>query len=146
MDAKVRERQIERAWIKHDPARLKIPSESWRALRRYKSSIAADAARIMAASEATARLRALLIACFRKGTLARQKARAIQALREYISPAVLTASPDALLWAWPEPRGTIIISDDPAKKQDCIVAAWGAMGQNRPPALQTRPPRDGTPI
>jgi hypothetical protein len=29
-----------------------------------------------------------------------------------------------VLWAWPEPRGTIIISDDPAKKQDCVVLLY----------------------
>jgi hypothetical protein len=120
-----REREVDRAWIEHDPSRARIPSEAWRALRRYKAGIAADAARIMAASEATPRLRALLIAVFHKGTLAKQKVRAIERLRNYVAPAVLTVTDDAMIWAWPEPRGTIIINDDPAKKKDCVVMHYG---------------------
>jgi hypothetical protein len=125
MDARVRERQTERSWLAHQPERARIPPEAWRCLRRFKASIAADAVRIMAASAETEALRALLLAVFRKGTLAKQKARAIERLREYVAPAVLTFIDGAATWSWAEPRGTIIISDHPADKQDCIVMHYG---------------------
>jgi hypothetical protein len=125
MDDRVRESQIERSWLQHQPERSRIPGSAWRALHCYKASIALDAKRIMAASAETPKLRALLLAAFRKGTLAKQKARAIQRLRDYLAPAVLMLTDDAMLWAWPEPRGSVIISDAPSDRQDCVVMLFG---------------------
>ena len=50
MDARVRESQIERGWLAHEPERARIPREVWRQLRTFKRAIAPVAARIEAAS------------------------------------------------------------------------------------------------
>jgi hypothetical protein len=58
MDARVRERQIERAWIAHDPSRAKIPQDAWRALRNFKKQITPQAARVGLDSNARERIKA----------------------------------------------------------------------------------------
>jgi hypothetical protein len=44
MDARTRE--IERAWIAHQPERARIPPEAWRQLRIFKRSLVPQVARI----------------------------------------------------------------------------------------------------
>jgi hypothetical protein len=71
MDARTRD--IERAWLQHDPSRGKIPSESWRALRNFKRSLAPQAARVGAASDDGKRIKALMFDYSRKGDVGAQR-------------------------------------------------------------------------
>jgi hypothetical protein len=42
-DRVIKDSEIERAWLQHDPARAEIPAEQWRKLRQFKRDIAVTA-------------------------------------------------------------------------------------------------------
>jgi hypothetical protein len=73
MDARVRESQIERGWLRHEPDRAKVPREVWRNLRTFKRVIAPVADRIEAASDDRDRIKGLLYDWTRKGDVGRAR-------------------------------------------------------------------------
>jgi hypothetical protein len=129
MDTRTREREIAAAWEQHDPTRARVPPEAWRAVRIYKRSIAADAERIHnICSDDT--LAPLLGDWSAKGKVG--KARALNKLKILLAPAqLITVDDRTLIGNWLHPRGSLIISDDPSDRQDCIVVSYLHCHANR---------------
>jgi hypothetical protein len=76
MDARVRESQIERGGLAHEPERARIPREVWRQLRTFKRTIAPVAARLDAASEDREPIADLMFDLVRKGSVGRARVNA----------------------------------------------------------------------
>jgi hypothetical protein len=130
MDAKVRERQIERAWIKHDPSRAKIPQEAWRALRNFKKQIAPQAARVAVASAARDRIKGLMADYSRKGDVGRQ--RTFAKLKHHFYPATVERLKAGILWSWLEPRSAMLADpNDPGEEQNAILTRYGLVWVRR---------------
>jgi hypothetical protein len=124
MDARTREREVERAWLQHDPARGKIPSDAWRALRIFKRSIVPQAARVSAASDDLKRIRALMYDYSRKGDVGR--VRTFAKLRHHFHPATVERLQKGILWSWLEPRGAMLLdAKDEGEAQDAILVRYG---------------------
>jgi hypothetical protein len=122
MDARTRD--IERAWAIHEPARLKIPSEAWRALRIFKRSIVPLAARVGLASDDLKRIRALMHDYSRKGDVGRQ--RTFAKLRHHFYPATVERLQNGILWSWLDPRGAMLLDPrDEGESQDAILVRYG---------------------
>jgi hypothetical protein len=88
MDARVRESQIERGWLAHEPDRAKVPREIWRDLRTFKRTIAPIADRLEAASNDRDRVAGLLYDYVREGEVG--CARALAKLRKHFDLATIT--------------------------------------------------------
>jgi hypothetical protein len=126
MDARSREHEVERAWRQHQPERAHVRSTTWREVRAFKRSLAPGAATALAHSEDTERLRPLLRACWRKGTLARDKQRALQNLQAFLHPATLDQQHGVFLWSWLVPCGaTLANPQHPGETQDAILTRYG---------------------
>ena len=74
MDARVRESQIERGWLAHEPERARIPREIGRQLHTFKRVIAPVAARVEAASNDRECIAGLLYDYVRKSDVGRARA------------------------------------------------------------------------
>jgi hypothetical protein len=74
MDDRVRELQIDRAWLQHDPDRGRIPREVWGKVRTFKRAIAPIAQRLDAASQDRDRIKTLLYDYACKGDVGRARA------------------------------------------------------------------------
>jgi hypothetical protein len=122
MDARTRD--IERAWLQHDPSRGKIPSESWRALRIFKRSIAPLATRVGLASDDRKRIKQLMFDYSRKGDVGR--VRTFAKLRHHFHPALVERLQKGVLWSWLDPRGAMLIDPkDEGETQDAILVRCG---------------------
>jgi hypothetical protein len=124
MDARTREREVEKAWIQHDPARGKITNEAWRALRQFKRSIAPQAARVGLASDDRKRIRELMYDYSRKGDVGAQ--RTFAKLRHHFHPATVERLQKGILWSWLDPRGAMLAdAKDVGETQDAILVRYG---------------------
>jgi hypothetical protein len=124
MDARVRESQIDRGWLAHEPDRAKVPREIWRDLRTFKRTIAPIADRLDTASTDRERIAGLLYDWTRKGDVGR--ARALAKLRKHFPLATITFPRQGIMWSWPAPRGCMLI--DPktyGEAQDAILVRYG---------------------
>jgi hypothetical protein len=124
MDARACEREIERAWLQHDPARAKITNEAWRALRQFKRTIAPLAARVTAAADDGKRIKALMYDYSRKGDVGAQ--RTFSKLKRHFHPALVERLQKGILWSWLDPRGAMLAdAKDEGESQDAILVRYG---------------------
>jgi hypothetical protein len=124
MDARVRESQIERGWLAHEPDRAKVPLEVWRKVRTFKRTIAPIADRLDAAWTDRDLLKGLLYDYACKGDVGR--ARALAKLRKHFPLATITFPRQGIMWSWLAPRGCMLIDPkDESEEQDCILLRYG---------------------
>jgi hypothetical protein len=124
MDARVRESQIERGWLAHEPERGRIPKEVWRKVRTFKRTIAPIADRLDVAVTDRERIKGLLYDYACKGDVGR--ARALAKLRKHLPLATITFPRQGIMWSWLAPRGCMLI--DPkteGEAQDAILVRYG---------------------
>jgi hypothetical protein len=106
MDERVRESQIDRAWLRHAPEQGRIPREVWRKLRTFKRTIAPIAARLQAASAERDRIKGLLYDWACKGETGR--ARALAKLRRHFDLATITFPRQGIMWSWLAPPSCML--------------------------------------
>jgi hypothetical protein len=124
MDGRVRESQIERGWLAHEPDRAKIPREVWRDLRTFKRTVAPIGDRLDAAVTDRDYLKGLLYDWTRKGEVGR--ARALVKLRKHLDLATITFPRQGIMWSWLAPRGCMLIDPkDEGEAQDAILVRYG---------------------
>jgi hypothetical protein len=124
MDARTRDREVERARLQHDSARSKIPNEAWRALRIFKRSLIPLAARVGVASDDRKRIKALMYDHSRKGDVGR--VRTFARIKHHFHPACVERLQKGILWSWLEPRGAMLIDPkDEGESQDAILVRYG---------------------
>ncbi len=112
-------KQTDMAWLQHQPARARIPEDVWRKVRAFRRAIAPGAAQMNALQD----VHQLAVDVVHKKGIGQQ--RAIARLVALITPtAIVTAGAGTVAWAWPEPRGPILESDNPGQRQDCIVVRY----------------------
>jgi hypothetical protein len=112
-------RQIEKAWLAHQPERARIPAEAWRRLRQFKRSLAGPAASIDRGLHDDKTLDLLGEAVRRRG-MARQ--RVLKVVKEKFAGATVRAERDVVELHWLVPS-THLIQDiqDQGESQDCVV-------------------------
>jgi hypothetical protein len=118
MDAAAREREIERAWRRHDPDRAKVPPRARRAVQAFKERIAPDAAKIKAAYSSTS-FRQTVNDWARKKGVGRE--RALHKIKAAMAPAAVEDAFGALRLTWLESRGQMVLADHPSFRQNCIL-------------------------
>lgn len=124
MDARVRESQIERGWLRHEPERARVPREIWRNLRTFKRTIAPIADRLDEAATARDYLKGLLYDYACKGEVGR--ARALAKLRKHFDLATITFPRRGIMWSWLAPRGCMLIDPkNEGEAQDAILVRYG---------------------
>jgi hypothetical protein len=124
MDARVRESQIERGWLAHEPERARIPREVWRNLRTFKRTIAPIADRLDVAVTDRDRIKGLLYDWTRKGEVGR--ARALAKLRKHLEWANITFPRSGIMWSWLAPRGCMLIEPkNEGEAHDAILVRYG---------------------
>jgi hypothetical protein len=115
------EREIDRAWLQHDPARNFIPTEIWRRLNAIKQELIPTAAVI----EKLLRDQdlALIEQAIRRRGVNRQ--RLLKELRQALPAATLRISDKEILEIfWLSPKGPIIVDGKAGEAQDCLLACF----------------------
>jgi hypothetical protein len=124
MDARVREKQVERSWLQHDPTRGKIPPEAWRALRQFKRQLVPQVQRINKAGADRDIVAKLLRDYSLKAKLGKQ--RAFAKLIRHFHPAKVEKLHNGILWSFLDPRGALLTDPaDPGEEQDAIISRYG---------------------
>jgi hypothetical protein len=125
MDNRVRESQIDRSWLQHDPAQGRVPREIYRNLRTFKRTIKPIADRIEAASEEHERIGSLMYDYGLKGAIGKQ--RALKRLRQHFELATLTfPRPGYFMWSWLQPRGSMLLDPkDEGESQNALLVRYG---------------------
>jgi hypothetical protein len=123
-DDRTRDREIEKAWLAHEPERARVPREVWRDLRTFKRTIAPIADRLDAASTDRDRIKVLLYDYACKGEVGR--ARALAKLRKHFPLATITFPRQGIMWSWLAPRGCMLIDpEDEGEAQDALIIRYG---------------------
>ena len=118
------EREIERAWLQHDPQRNAIPPEIWRRLRAIKRTFEPSSQKIKAALGDEEMLNSLVKECCCRRGVARQRLLA-NIRRTFPGAEVRIAHRDVLEISWLTPSPPVIA--DPKnhnERQDCILANY----------------------
>jgi hypothetical protein len=124
MDDRVRESQIDRAWLQHAPEQGRIPKDVWRKVRTFKRTIAPIADRLDAAVQDRDRIKGLLYDWTCKGDVGR--ARALAKLRKHLDLADITFPRGGIMWSWLAPRGCMLIDPkNEGEAQDAILVRYG---------------------
>jgi hypothetical protein len=118
------ERDIERAWLKHDPHRAVIPSPVWRKLNAIKKQLEPTSVKIKAALQNEASLRQLVVQCTRRRGMAR--VRILAQVRHSFPDAVVKVVDGGILeisWLAPSPP---VIADpkDAGQRQECTLVSY----------------------
>jgi hypothetical protein len=122
------EREIERAWLQHDPARDRVPSDIWRQLRSIKREIEPTSLKIRATLQDEKLLHQLVGQCTRRRGMARQ--RLLKASRRsFPGAAIKLVHGDILEISWLAPSPPVIADPkDHGEAQACTlvcyVVAW----------------------
>ena len=115
MSAALREREVEKAWLQHEPWRR---IEARRAATAFKASIAGDAAKVKRALGGNAL--PLVDGFMRRGALGRP--RKLLNIKAALSPAHIATVDGGLLVQWQESRGPMLLEvDHPSFQQNCII-------------------------
>jgi hypothetical protein len=126
------ERDIERAWLRHQPERDRIPTEIWRKLRLFKKQFEPTSAKIKAALSDEAVLRSLVEQCCNRRGMARQRILA-DTRRRFPGAQVKIAHKDVLEISWLAPSPAVIASPkDHGEAQDCTLVCY-AVAYPTPP-------------
>jgi hypothetical protein len=115
--------EIERAWEQHEPRRAVVASETVRALRAFKPSIAPTADKIAALLKDNNRLHRLVTSSVRRRGVARQ--RLIQSIsRELPDAQVRIAQKEILEITWLKPSTHTLADPQGGEAQDCILVCF----------------------
>jgi hypothetical protein len=118
------EREIERAWLQHDPQRNAIPQEIWRRLRRFKRTLEPTSLKIKATLQDETKLRSLVEQCTRRRGMAR--VRILSDVRHtYPDAVVKVVNGNILEISWLAPSPPVIADPkDRSQRQDCTLASF----------------------
>ena len=125
MPAAARERDIERAWRRHEPLRGRVPFAARQATTAFREGLAGDAEKIKR-TYASPPFRVLLHDWALKKGIGCETAR--QKIVRTFTPASVDDVDGSLRLLWLEPRGPMVMLDDPRFKQDCVLVV-GALVQ-----------------
>jgi hypothetical protein len=120
MGVAARERDVERAWLRHEPARARVPNEARRAARAFRDGLARDGDRIKLTYQSPD-FRQLLNDWARKGTIGR--GRALARIRASIAPASVDVVGAALTLMWLMPHEGLIRVPLPTFSQPGVLVA-----------------------
>jgi len=117
-------REIERAWLQHEPQRNAIPQEIWRQLRQLKRTLEPTSKKIKTTLQDEASLRSLVVQCTRRRGKARQ--RLLKDNRNAFPDAQIKVVHGNILeisWLTPSPP---VLADpkDRSQRQDCTLASF----------------------
>jgi hypothetical protein len=124
--SQARERDIERAWAIHDPARTRIPIEARRAAKALWDRLAPDVARLNA-TYGSPEFRLIITDWARKKGVGRE--RALGKIKTALAPAVLDDVGGVLRLLWFEARGQLVQIDHPSFKQNCLLVVAACIGK-----------------
>jgi hypothetical protein len=118
------EREIERAWIVHEPDRARSPHEVWRKLRVHKKQFEPTSSKIRAALLDEASLQSLVIQCCRRRGVARQRILA-DTRRSFPGAAIKIAHKNVLEISWITPSPPVIVDPkDHSERQECTLVCY----------------------
>jgi hypothetical protein len=133
------EREIDRAWLQHEPIRDRIPSVAWRQLRGLKKQFEPTAVKVTAALKDEEMLRLLVTQCCQRRGMARQ--RLLTSIRRTFPGAeVKVVHKDVLEISWLAPSPPVIAAPrDHGERQNCTLCCY-AVAWPQPPfkILQVR--------
>jgi hypothetical protein len=119
-----KEKQIEAAWLIHDPERATIPNEIWRQLRGWKRGLLATAAVIETLLKKEKLAQSIIEPAIKKRGVGRQ--RKLVDLRRMLPGAnVRISHKDILEISWLSPKQAILA--DPqhqGEQQDCVLVCY----------------------
>ncbi len=124
-EAAAREREIEAAWRRHEPLRGRVPFAARRAAQAFRDGLAGDAEKIKR-TYASPPFRVLLHDWALKKGIGCETAR--QKIVRLLAPGAVDVVAASLRLLWLEPRGPMVMLDDPRFKQDCVLVV-GALVQ-----------------
>jgi hypothetical protein len=113
-----REREVEVAWRQHEPLRARVPLAARRAATAFREGLADDADKIKRTYQSPSFRTVLHDWALKKG-IGRETAR-LKILHTF-TPAFVDDIGGALRLLWLEPRGPMVLVDDPRFKQDCVL-------------------------
>jgi hypothetical protein len=118
------EREIERAWLQHEPHRAAIPAAVWRRLRVFRKEFEPTSVKIRAALQDEALLRSLVEQCCRRRGMARK--RVLKAARRSFPGAeIRIANMDVLEISWLAPSPPVIADPkDHGERQECALVCY----------------------
>jgi hypothetical protein len=114
--ASLRERDIERAWLRHEPLRARVTPEARRAVSAFKRQIDGDADRLKDAL----RVHVPMLCDWTK-LGPRNRERKFPRIKEALSPAEVVCIDGVLLVLWLQSFGPLLANDDPSYRQDCVL-------------------------
>jgi hypothetical protein len=118
------EREIERAWLQHEPQRNAVPQEIWRRLRRFRRALEPTSKKIKAALLDEASLRSLVEQCTRRRGMAR--VRILSHVRHtYPDAVVKVVNGNILEVSWLAPSPPVIADPrDHGERQECTLVCY----------------------
>jgi hypothetical protein len=124
LDRVIKDSEIERAWLIHEPARAEIPAEQWRKLRAFKRDIAVTAGVIEGILKNEKLAQSLVEPIVRKRGIGRQ--RKLTELRRLLPAAnVKIAYKSILEISWLSPTAPIIANPQhQGEQQDCTLICY----------------------
>jgi hypothetical protein len=118
------ERDIERAWLRHDPSRDRIPSVFWRRLQAEKKTFDPTSLRVKAALADEAGLHRLVAQCCNRRGIARQRILA-DTRRSFPGARIKIAHRDVLEISWLTASPAVIAAPkDFGEAQDCTLVCY----------------------
>jgi hypothetical protein len=118
------EREIERAWLRHQPERDRIPAMAWRKLQTLKKQLEPTSSKIKVALGDEAALQSLVTQCCNRRGMARQRILA-DARRSFPGARIKIAHKDILEVSWHAPSPPVIADPKhPGEKQGCILVCY----------------------
>ena len=117
-------REVDLAWLQHEPARAEIPAELWRKLRAFKRELLPTAGIIEAVLKKEKLARSLIEPCVKKRGIARQ--RKLTELRRLLPGANVKLSfKDILEVSWLSPKPAILANPEHhGEQQDCLLVCY----------------------
>jgi hypothetical protein len=117
-------REIDRAWLQHEPDRDRIPSDIWRRLRRFKKDFEPTSVKIRAVLAYESMLRQLVEQCTRRRGMARVRALK-DARRAFPGATVKSVDLNILEISWLAPSLPVIANPkDHGERQDCTLVCY----------------------
>jgi hypothetical protein len=118
------EGEIERAWLRHQPERDRIPAMAWRKLQTLKKQLEPTSSKIKVALGDEAALQSLVTQCCNRRGMARQRIVA-DTRRNFPGARIKIAHKDILEVSWHAPSPPVIADPKhPGEKQGCILVCY----------------------
>jgi hypothetical protein len=120
----LRELEITRSWLRHEPERDRIPSVFWRRLQALKKQFEPTSLKIKAALADEASLHRLIAQCCNRRGIARQRILA-DTRRSFPGAQIKIAHRDVLEISWLAPSPAVIAAPkDFGEAQDCTLCCY----------------------